>query len=130
MMTQTLKRPDEDDPTTRSDDSSRRRFLKVSSMLGLAVAFSPRTIVETFAHSKAGITKKENIVTQTTATGTEQAADKTAIRPFQLHRCRTCRFAPARQRDQVARARIGTRCVPGRSACDDAETRTLLGNRL
>jgi pimeloyl-ACP methyl ester carboxylesterase len=65
------------------DDRSRRRFLKWSSMLGLAVAFSPRTIAEAFAGSKL-TTKKENIMTQTTATATDQAADKTAIRPFQF----------------------------------------------
>ena len=65
-------------------DRSRRRFLKGGSMLGLAVAFSPRTIAETFADSKLRTTKKENIMTQTTATATDQAADKTAIRPFQF----------------------------------------------
>ena len=68
----------------QTDDRSRRRFLKASSMLGLAAAFSPGTIAETFANSKARITKKENIMTQTAATGTEQATDKTAIRPFQF----------------------------------------------
>src|ERR1041385_7242734 len=67
----------------QSDDRSRRRFLKGSSMLGLAVAFSPRTIAEAFADSKL-TTTKENIMTQTTATATDQAADKTAIRPFQF----------------------------------------------
>ena len=30
----------------QTDDRSRRRFLKASSMLGLAVAFSPRSIAE------------------------------------------------------------------------------------
>jgi pimeloyl-ACP methyl ester carboxylesterase len=85
MMTQTFKTQNEDDTTTRSDDSSRRRFLKVSSILGFAVALSPRTIAETFAQPKAGPISKETIVTQTTATGTEQAADKPAIRPFQFN---------------------------------------------
>lgn len=33
-------------------DRSRRRFLKASSMLGLAVALSPETIVEAFAIRK------------------------------------------------------------------------------
>src|SRR5689334_21745432 len=65
------------------DIRSRRRFVKLTSILGLAVAFSPRTIAETFAHSKARTTKKENVMTQTA--GAEQAADKTAIRPFQFN---------------------------------------------
>jgi uncharacterized protein (DUF1501 family) len=39
------------------DDRSRRRFLKGSSMLGLAVAFSPVTIGEAFADSKSKTTK-------------------------------------------------------------------------
>ena len=34
------------------EDRSRRRFLKVSSMLGLAVAFRPGTMIEAFAGSK------------------------------------------------------------------------------
>ncbi len=33
------------------DNSSRRRFLKASSALGLAIAFSPGMIGETFAAS-------------------------------------------------------------------------------
>jgi pimeloyl-ACP methyl ester carboxylesterase len=68
------------------DDRSRRRFLKGSSMLGLAVAFSPETIAEAFADSKSKTTQKENTMTQTSATqqGSEQAADKTAIRPFHV----------------------------------------------
>jgi pimeloyl-ACP methyl ester carboxylesterase len=68
----------------KRDEESRRHFLKLSSMLGLAVAFSPETIAGTFADSKSR-TKKENIMTQPSATGTEQAADKTAIRPFQFN---------------------------------------------
>lgn len=68
----------------QADEESRRHFLKLSSMLGLAVAFSPETIAGTFADSKSR-TKKENIMTQPSATGTEQAADKTAIRPFQFN---------------------------------------------
>lgn len=70
----------------QSDDGSRRYFLKVSSMLCLAVAFSPSAIVEAFADSKSKTTKKENAMTQTGATrpASEQVADKTAIRPFQF----------------------------------------------
>ncbi|HYP67587.1 MAG TPA: twin-arginine translocation signal domain-containing protein [Thiobacillaceae bacterium] len=37
----------------QSDDKSRRRLLKASSMLGLAVAFSPGTIREALADSKS-----------------------------------------------------------------------------
>src|ERR1700676_1770320 len=66
------------------DDKSRRCFLKASSILGLAVAFSPATLGEAFADSKSKTTEKENTVTQTSATqrGSEQAPDKTSIRPF------------------------------------------------
>jgi uncharacterized protein (DUF1501 family) len=42
------------------DDKARRRFLKASSMLGLAVAFSPATIGEAFANVKSKTTLKEN----------------------------------------------------------------------
>ena len=69
------------------DDRSRRCFLKVSSMLGLAVAFSPATIGEAFGDSKSKTTPKENTRTQTSARqqGIEQAADKNAIRPFHVN---------------------------------------------
>src|SRR6266849_5184649 len=69
------------------DDRSRRCFLKASSMLGLAVAFSPATIGEAFADSKFKTTKEEGTMTQTSATqrGSEQAADKTTIRPFHVN---------------------------------------------
>jgi len=68
------------------EDRSRRRFLKASSMLGMAVAFSPGTIGEAFTDSKSKTTKKENTMTQTTGThrGSEQTGDKTAIRPFHV----------------------------------------------
>jgi pimeloyl-ACP methyl ester carboxylesterase len=68
------------------DDRSRRRFLKKSSMLGFAVALSPGTIVEAFANSRIELIQKENTMTQTTATqpGSEQTADKNAIRPFHV----------------------------------------------
>jgi pimeloyl-ACP methyl ester carboxylesterase len=50
------------------------------------VWFNPGTIGEGFADSKFKTTKKENTMTQTSATqqGSKQAADKTAIRPFQI----------------------------------------------
>ena len=69
------------------DGRSRRHFLQASSMLGLAVAFSPGTIVEAFADSKSKTTQKENTMTGTSATqrGSEQADDKTAIHPFHVN---------------------------------------------
>ena len=66
----------------QANERSRRRFLKASSMFGLAVAFRPATIGEAFADSKSNTAQKENTMTQTRAT---QAADKTTIRPFQVN---------------------------------------------
>ena len=56
-------------------------------MLGLAAAFSPGTNGEAFADSQSNTAQKENTMTQSSATqrGSEQAADKTAIRPFQVN---------------------------------------------
>jgi uncharacterized protein (DUF1501 family) len=65
-----------------SDDKSRRRFLKAGSMLGLVAAFRPATIGKAFADSKSNTPQKENPMTLTNA---KQAADKTAIRPFQVN---------------------------------------------
>jgi hypothetical protein len=65
-----------------SDDKSRRRFLKAGSMLGLVAAFRPATIGKAFADSKSNTPQKENTMTLTNA---RQAADKTAIRPFQVN---------------------------------------------
>jgi pimeloyl-ACP methyl ester carboxylesterase len=62
---------------TQPDDGSRRRFLKASSMLGLAAAFSPGMIGSAFAGSKS---KKEDAMTPATATATG-----TDIRPFQVN---------------------------------------------
>jgi hypothetical protein len=64
-----------------SDIRSRRRFLKVSSVLGLAVASRAATIGEAFADSKSNPAQKENTMDQTSAA---LAADKTMIRPFQV----------------------------------------------
>src|SRR5882672_9856088 len=66
------------------DDGSRRRFLKASSIFSLAVAFIPSPIADAFANSKSKTTQEEETMTQTSATqpASEQAADKTAIRPF------------------------------------------------
>ena len=67
---------------TASDDKSRRRFLKASSLLGLVVMFSPRTIAEAFGNSRLRTNKEENSMTDT---GAAQGTDKTAIRPFQFN---------------------------------------------
>jgi hypothetical protein len=61
------------------DDRLRRCFLKASSMLGLAVAFTSAPIGEAFADSKSATAQTENATTQTRAT---PAADKTTIRPL------------------------------------------------
>ena len=86
------------------DDRSRRCFLKASSKLGLAVAFKAATIGEAFAESR--IAGKEDTMTQSSATqrDSEQATDKTTIRPFQVNcsRSGTYRIAQAHQRDKVA----------------------------
>ncbi len=61
-------------------DTSRRCFLKSSSMLGLAVAFRPATVGEAFADSR--IAEKKDTMTRTNAT---QAAEKATIRPFRVN---------------------------------------------
>src|SRR5437016_6441889 len=68
----------------QAEERSRRRFLKESSMLGLAVAFSPGTIAEAFADSKSKTIQEEDTMTQTTATqlSSKQASESTTIRPF------------------------------------------------
>jgi len=52
-------------------------------MLGLGLTLRSRTIAETLTDSQASTNDKENTMTQNTAT--EQASDKTAIRPFQVN---------------------------------------------
>ena len=71
----------------QSDDRSRRRFLKASSMLGLAAAFSPGTTGEAFADSQSKTIQKGDTMTQANAAqqGSEQAGDKKAIRPFHVN---------------------------------------------
>ena len=64
----------------QTDDRSRRRFLKASSLLGLTAAFSPCTIAEAFTNSDSKTNQKERIMTQTSAAQTGEQA--TAIRPF------------------------------------------------
>jgi pimeloyl-ACP methyl ester carboxylesterase len=96
------------------EDGSRRRFLKASSMLGMAVAFSPATIAEAFADSKSKTTQEEDTMTQTSATqrGSEQTADKTAIRPFQFN------FPDAELTD--LRRRVNATKWPERELVNDA----------
>ena len=65
----------------KPDDSSRRRLLKASSMLGLAGVLNPGAIGKLLAPSMSTIPKEE-IMAQTTAT---QAADKNGIRPFHVN---------------------------------------------
>jgi pimeloyl-ACP methyl ester carboxylesterase len=66
----------------QTEDRSRRCFLKASSLLGLAVTFSPATLSEAFANPKSDTAQKENTMTQTGAT---PATDNTAIRPFHVN---------------------------------------------
>jgi pimeloyl-ACP methyl ester carboxylesterase len=82
-------------------------------MLGLTIALSPGAIGEGFADSKFKTTKKENTMTQTSATqqGSKQAADQTAIRPFQVN------FPEAELTD--LRARINATRWPERETVTD-----------
>jgi pimeloyl-ACP methyl ester carboxylesterase len=66
------------------EDRSRRCFLKASSMLGLAVAFSPATIGEAFADSESKTTHEADRMSESSAAqrASEQTTDNTAIRPF------------------------------------------------
>src|SRR5262245_17073548 len=95
---------------TQTDESSRRRVLKVTSMLGLGVALSPRTIAETLTGSQASTNEKENTMTQTS--GTQPQTDKTAIRPFQFN------FSDAELAD--LRRRINATKWPEREQVADA----------
>src|SRR5712691_5071397 len=70
---------------TQPGDESRRRFLK-SSMFGLALALSPNAITEALADSKSGNMRKDNAMTQSSATQPAgEQTDKTAVRPFQFN---------------------------------------------
>jgi pimeloyl-ACP methyl ester carboxylesterase len=81
-------------------------------MLGLAVAFSPRTIAKTFADANARTNNSEKIMTQATATVAGQAEDKTAIRPFQFN------FSDAELAD--LRRRVNATRWPERELVNDA----------
>src|SRR2546425_2120198 len=69
------------------DDRSRRCFLKASSMLGLALAFSPARIGHAFADSKSETTPKEDTMTEASGTkrASEETTDNTTIRPFHVN---------------------------------------------
>jgi pimeloyl-ACP methyl ester carboxylesterase len=91
-------------------NNSRRRFIKLSSMLGLAATFGSRTIAETFASSKtSGV---EDFMTQTNAAPAAAQTDKTAIRPFQIN------FTDAELAD--LRRRINATRWPERELVSDA----------
>ena len=81
-------------------------------MLSLAVAFSPKAIVKVFANSRFTTAQEETIMTQVTATGAEQATDKTAIRPFQFN------FTDAELAD--LRRRVNATRWPERETVTDA----------
>ena len=114
----------------QADDKSRRRFLKLSSMLGLAVAFRPGTIAAAIVESKFTANKEEKIMTNSVAT--QPGADKTAIRPFQFN-FPDAQLADLRRRINATiwpERETGERCNAGRAARDDAKTRAVLGHRL
>ena len=71
----------------QQDDRSRRGFLKASSTLGLAIAFSPAAISKAFADSESKVAARENATTRTSAAepSSEPAADGTTIRPFHVN---------------------------------------------
>ena len=83
-------------------------------MLGMAVAFSPGSIVGAFADSKSKTIQEEETMTQTSATqpASEQVADKTAIRPFQFN------FPDAELTD--LRRRVNATKWPERELVNDA----------
>jgi len=95
----------------QSNDSSRRHFLKMSSMVGVAAAFSSSVVIGAFANSRSR-TNEESIMTQGAGTGTEQTGDKTAIRPFQFN------FPDAELSD--LRRRINATKWPERELVNDA----------
>jgi pimeloyl-ACP methyl ester carboxylesterase len=93
-----------------AEDSSRRRFLKTGSLLGLAAAFSPRTIADAFTNSNSKTNQMENSMTRTSAT--QLQTDKAAIRPFQFN------FSDAELAD--LRRRVNATKWPDREQVPDA----------
>jgi len=80
-------------------------------MLGLAVAFRPATVGEAFADSKSNTAQKENTMAPTSAT---QAADKTAIRPFQVN-------VPAAELTELRRRINSTRWPDRETVTDESQ---------
>jgi pimeloyl-ACP methyl ester carboxylesterase len=97
----------------QTDERSRRRFLKVSSILGLAAMFRPRTIADAFT-SRTRTIQIEDAMTEMSATqpANEQVADKTAIRPYQFN------FSDAELDD--LRRRVNATKWPDREQVTDA----------
>jgi pimeloyl-ACP methyl ester carboxylesterase len=93
-----------------AEDSSRRRFLKTGSLLGLAAAFNPRTTAEAFTNSNSKTNQMENSMTRTSAT--QLQTDKAAIRPFQFN------FSDAELAD--LRRRVNATKWPDREQVTDA----------
>jgi pimeloyl-ACP methyl ester carboxylesterase len=93
-----------------AEDSSRRRFLKTGSLLGLAAAFSPHTIADAFTNSNSKTNQMENSMTRTSAT--QLQTDKAAIRPFQFN------FSDAELAD--LRRRVNATKWPDREQVPDA----------
>src|SRR5262249_59940324 len=83
-QTEKFKTTQREDTAKQPDDGSRRRFLKASSMLGLAAAFSPGTIGAAFADSKSKTAQTEDIIMAQTSAAA-QATGNAAIRPFQVN---------------------------------------------
>src|SRR5579862_6648173 len=77
------------------DHTSRREFLRKTSIFGLGVAFAPGIVADVLADSKLNPAQKENTMAQTNATQASPSTadkravrplgDKTAIRPFQIN---------------------------------------------
>src|ERR1700722_4114584 len=63
------------------DDKSRRYFLKASSALSMAAAFSPRMLGKAFADFKFQPSKTEGTTPQASAAG---QGGESAIRPFHV----------------------------------------------
>src|SRR5262249_3568710 len=98
----------------QADDQSRRRFLKLGSMLSLTAAFSQGPIAELFAASKFGTTQKEDTVPHYSAIqpASDQTTDKTGIRQFKVN------FSEAELAD--LRRRINATRWPERELVADA----------
>src|SRR5690348_6279820 len=67
-----------EDAVKQHPDTSRRRFLKMSSTLGLTAALRSGAIGESFSDLKSRSTQKESAMNQT-------GADNAAIRPFHVN---------------------------------------------